>query len=157
MTPQQHLKRFLSKYDKNVAATAKHAAAKLRKLIPPAIELIYDNYNALVIGFGPSERASEAIFSIVLYPRYVSLFFLQGAILPDPNKRLEGSGSVARHIKLSSEKTLDDPQVLALINLALHRAKAPLRTGGNRKLIIKSISARQRPRKPVAKKKPKKK
>src|SRR5215470_12912444 len=104
MTPQRQLEVFLSKYDKTVVATAKYAAAKLRKLIPPAIELVYDNYNALVIGFGPSEKASEAIFSVVLYPKYVSLFLLQGASLPDLNKRLEGSGNVARHIKLRSKE-----------------------------------------------------
>jgi hypothetical protein len=156
MTPQQHLQGFLSKYDKNVAAAAKRAAAKLRRLIPPAAELVYDNYNALVIGFGPSEKASEAIFSIVLYPRYVSFFFLHGANLPDPNKLLEGHGKVARHIKLRSEKTLEDPQVLELINLALHRAKVPLMPGGVRKLIIKSVSEAQRPRKPSASQKCKK-
>lgn len=153
MTPQQQFKRFLSKYDRNVAATAKHAAAKLRKLIPPAIELVYDNYNALAIGFGPSERASEAIFSIALYPKYVSLFLLQGARLPDPNKRLEGSGNVARHIKLKSRETIDDPQIIELISLALQRARVPLKPGGRRKLIIKSVSTKQRPRKPSAPKK----
>src|SRR5215475_868187 len=110
---------------------------KLRKLIPPAFELVYDNYNALAIGFSPSEKAGDGIFSIAVYPKYASLFFLQGATLPDPNKRLEGSGNVVRHIKLESEKLLDDPQVLNLVNLALHRAKVPLKHGGTRKLIIK--------------------
>jgi len=156
MNPHRQLKVFLSKYDKNVAATAKHAAAKLRKLIPPATELIYDNYNALVIGFGPSEKASEAIFSIVLYPKYASLFLLQGASLPDPNKRLEGSGNVARHIKLRSKATIDDPQIIELVNLALYRAKVPLKPGGRRKLIIKSVSKKKRPRKPSIPKKSKK-
>jgi hypothetical protein len=156
MTPQRQLKRFLSKYDKNVAATAEQAAAKLRKLIPPAIELVYDNYNALAIGFGPSEKASEAIFSIALYPKYASLFLLQGASLPDPSRRLEGSGNVARHIKLRSKETIDDPQIIELINVALHRAKVPLKPGGSRKLIIKSVSTKQRPRKPAAQKRSKK-
>src|ERR1039458_9537409 len=64
--------------------------------LPGAVQLVYDNYNALVIGFGPSERASEASFSIVLYPRWVTLFFLQGAGLPDPRRLLKGSGKVVR-------------------------------------------------------------
>ena len=148
MTPAQQLKQFLSKYDKNVAGVALGAAARLRKLIPPAIELVYDNYNALVIGFGPTEKASEAVFSLALYPRYVTLFFLQGANLPDPHTRLAGSGNVVRRVRLESEKTLDDPQIIELINFALHRARAPFPAKGRRKLIIKSISAKQRPRKP---------
>ena len=47
----------------------------MRARLPGATELVYDTYNALAIGFGPSEKASDAIFSIVLYPRYVTLFF----------------------------------------------------------------------------------
>ena len=71
------------------------------------MQLVYDNYNALAIGFGPSERASEAIFSIVLYPRWVTLFFLQGAGLADPKRLLKGSGKVVRHIVLASAADLD--------------------------------------------------
>ncbi|HWZ97780.1 MAG TPA: DUF1801 domain-containing protein [Candidatus Dormibacteraeota bacterium] len=150
-TPQQQLRSFLAKYDKHVAATAQRTLGKLRKLVPGSIEMVYDNYNALVIGFGPTEKASEAILSIALYPRYVTLFFLQGASLPDPHKRLAGSGNIAKQVRLESEKTLDDPQILELINVAMHRAKVPLNPKATRKLVIKSISAKQRPRKPGAK------
>ena len=44
------------------------------------------------MGFGRSERSSEIVFSIAIYPRWVSLFFAKGVGLPDPHKRLhEGS------------------------------------------------------------------
>ena len=39
---------------------------KVRALLPGAIELVYNNYNALAIGFGPTERASDVIFSIAV-------------------------------------------------------------------------------------------
>ena len=87
------LDRFLAKYSPDIAALARAALAKMRARLPGAVEMVYDNYNALVIGFGPNERASDAIFSIVLYPRWVSLFFLQGAGLPDPRRLLKGSGT----------------------------------------------------------------
>ena len=131
----------------------------MRKLVPGAVEMVYDNYNWLVIGFSPTERPSEAIFSIVLPPRRVTLCFLQGASLPDPAKRLQGSGNVVRNIRLyeagkADEKVLDDPEVRELINVALNRAKIPMPVRARRKLIIKSISAKQRPRRStVAKKK----
>jgi hypothetical protein len=60
---------------------AKAAVARMRKYVPDSVELVYDNYNALVVGFGPTERAAEAVLSIALYPRGVTLFFLQGARL----------------------------------------------------------------------------
>jgi hypothetical protein len=148
---QAQLDSFLVKYDPAVAAFARRALAKMRKLIPGAIEMVYDNYNWLVIGFSPSERPSEAIFSIVLPPGGVTLCFLQGAGLPDPGKRLQGSGNVVRNLRLyragePDGKLLDEPEVLGLINVALNRAKVPMPAKAKRKLIIRSISAKQRPR-----------
>ena len=142
---------FLAKFTPEIAAFARRALVKMRKLVPGAIEIVYDNYNALAIGFGPSERASEAIVSLALYPSWVRLFFLQGASLPDPAKRLEGNGNVVRSIRLYEAGTpdlhaLDDAEVCSLINVALHRAKVPMPAAARRQLIIKSVSAKQRPR-----------
>ncbi|MGA2377454.1 MAG: hypothetical protein ABSF72_18220 [Candidatus Sulfotelmatobacter sp.] len=148
---QAQLDSFLAKYNPEVETVARRALGKMRRLMPGAIEMVYDNYNWLVIGFSPTERPSEAIFSIVLPPGRVTLCFLQGAGLPDPAKRLEGSGNVVRNIRLydaggPDASVLDDPEVLALINVALNRAKVPMSAGARRKLIIRAISARQRPR-----------
>ena len=148
MTAGQQLDSFIAKFTPEVGTGAHAALKKMTKRFPGAIQLVYDNYNALAIGFGPSERASEAIFSIALYPRWVSLFFLQGAGLPDPQKLLKGSGKVVRYVVLESAATLDDPAVLALMNVALHRARKPIEKNSRGQLIIKSISAKQRPRRP---------
>jgi hypothetical protein len=155
---QAQLDSFLAKYDSEVSTFARRTLAKMRKLIPGAIEMVYDNYNWLVIGFCPTERPSEAIFSIVLPPGRVTLCFLQGAGLPDPAKRLQGSGKVVRNIRLYDAReqdshVLDDPEVRALINVALNRAKVLMPADGRRKLIIKSISEKQRPRRPAPGKK----
>ena len=94
---EQQLEDFIARYAPEIAELAHAVLARMRKRLPGALQLVYDNYsyNALAIGFGPTERASEAIFSIALYPRWVSLFFLRGASLPDPEKPLKGSGSQA--------------------------------------------------------------
>ena len=155
---QAQLDSFLAKYDPEVETVARRALAKMRKLMPGAIEMVYDNYNWLVIGFSPTERPSEAIFSIVMPPGRVTLCFLQGAGLPDPAKRLQGTGHVVRNIRLydagqPDAKVLDDPEVRSLINVALNRAKVPMPPGVRRKLIIRSISAKQRPRRPSGERK----
>jgi hypothetical protein len=147
-TPAQQLRSFLAKFEPCVAASARVAIARLRKRLPGAVEIVYDNYNALAIGFGPSDRASEAIFSIAVFPRWVSLFFLQGAKLPDPDKVLKGSGTQVRHIVLSDPKILERPAVKKLMALALKSAKKPPDPKQRRRLIIKSVSAKQRPRRP---------
>jgi hypothetical protein len=78
----------------------------------------------------------------------VSLFFLQAKGLPDPEKMLRGSGNVAKHIRLASANTLDEPAVRGLMQEATSRAKVPFDPHGTRRLIIKSVSAKQRPRRP---------
>ena len=140
------LDRFLSAYTPEIEAFARKALATMRKRLPHAVEMVYDNYNALVCGFGPTERASEAIFSIVLFPKYVTLFFLQGAELPDPKGLLEGSAKVVRSMRLVDEKTLDRADVKAMMALALKMAEVPMDPKAEYKLVIKSVSAKQRPR-----------
>ncbi|MGH7469475.1 MAG: hypothetical protein ACRENP_16105 [Longimicrobiales bacterium] len=104
-SPAQQLDAFIDRYSPEISAQARAALDRMRACLPGAIELVYDNYNGLVIGFGPNERASEAILSIVLYPRWVSLCFLQGAKLADPHKLLKGSGKVVRTITLTGRPT----------------------------------------------------
>jgi hypothetical protein len=149
MTPKQTLDTLLAKYDPGVAKVGREALAAMRKLLPGASELVYDNYNALAIGFAPTERASHAVMSIALYPRWVTLFFLQGRRLTDPTHRLRGSGSRVRHIVLEKgAATLCEAAVADLIRQAIAQADPPLPQAGKGKLIIKSISAKQRPRRP---------
>ena len=145
---KQQLDNFIARYSPEVAGVARQALKKMRARLPGAVELVYDNYNALAIGFGPSERTGDLIFSITLYPRWVSLFFTQGADLPDPGKLLRGSGKKIRHIVLDDVTTLDKPHVRTLMNHALKLAtvKPDAKTSG--RIVIKSVVARQRPRRP---------
>ena len=122
---QKQLAGFMARYDPQLSALAKAALVKLRELIPGAVEIVYDNYNALVIGFGPTERASEAILSIALYPRWVNLFFLQGARLSDPQGLLKGAGKRVRRVVLKDAAVLDVPAVRGLITQALEAAPTP--------------------------------
>jgi hypothetical protein len=146
--PELQLAAFLAKFTPEIASQAEAILARLRKRLPNAIEMVYDNYNALAIGFGPSERASEAILSIAIYSKWVSLFFLQAIGLPDPTNILKGEGRVVRHIVLRDASMFDEPAIQDLIDEALARAKVQLDPKTKHRLIIKSISAKQRPRRP---------
>jgi hypothetical protein len=145
---EEQLASFLAKFTPEIASRAETILQKMRQAYPAALELVYDNYNALAIGFGPTERSSEAIFSIALYPRWVSLFFLQGVGLPDPERRLKGSGNVVKYIVLTAHEVLDEPAVQALMREAVEQAKVPFDPAGIHRLIIKSVSPKQRSRRP---------
>jgi hypothetical protein len=144
--PERQLAGFIAKFTPEVATLIRGARKKMRERLPQAVELVYDNYNFFVIGYGPSERASEAIFSLAAQAKGVSLCFLHGAGLPDPNGLLKGSGKVVRNIRLETPTTLDRADVRALMTTALERSKSPMHSKGVHRLIIKSVSAKQRPR-----------
>ena len=148
-SPEDQLEKFLARYTPEIAGLARAALAKMRKRLPGAVEMVYDNYNALVIGFCPGERPSEVIFSIALYPRWVNLFFAHGKSLRDPEKLLKGGGNRVRNIVLESAGTLDDPRVRDLIEEAVERAPVPFDSAKKRKLMIRAIAAKQRPRRPA--------
>lgn len=148
ISPEAQLDGFLSKYTPEIRAVAEQARAKMRARFPNAIEMVYDNYNALVIGYSPTERVSEAIFSIALYPRWVMLFFLDGVGLPDPENLLRGGGKIVRGIRFEDASILDKPAVRTLMKHALKRLDSPFDKKTPGRLVIKSISAKQRPRRP---------
>ena len=148
MTPDKELAAFIGEYSPDVGAVARAALVTMRKRLPGAVELVYDNYNALAIAFGSSERLADVIFSIALYPRWVSLFFKNGATLPDPEKLLKGRGNAMRHIVLEDAATLDRSAVRKLMDQAEESASNPIDPRGKRRIVIKAISAKQRPRRP---------
>ncbi|THD37382.1 MAG: hypothetical protein E7773_05000 [Sphingomonas sp.] len=147
MTPQEQLDGFIDKFTPEVAARAREAIAAVKARLPGATMLVYDNYNALAIGFGATDKVSGIVCSIALYPRWVSLFLTNGPSLSDPAGLLEGGGSVVRHVKLIGNR-LDDPAVWALLDAAHAIVAVPIDPAGGGGLIIKSISAKQRSRRP---------
>jgi hypothetical protein len=147
-SPEVKLAGFLGKYTEEVQAQFRLARTRLRKLFPRGFELVYDNYNALAVGYSPAEGASHAVVSIAAYPRWVTLFFLKGAVLPDPAHRLQGAGSTVRSIKLLPLATIDEAEVQVLLQKAIEPYREEFAAASKLQTIIKSVSARQRPRTP---------
>jgi hypothetical protein len=149
-TAEEQLAAFLAKYDEPVRVLARKLRKKMQKRLPGMLEMVYDNYNFLVIGYGPSERPSEAIFSLVMAPRWVTLCFLEGVLLKDPNKLLKGSGNQVRNARLLAAEDFDEPRLQALMDQAIELSEVPLDPKQKRRLIIKSVSEKQRPRRAKA-------
>jgi hypothetical protein len=143
---EKQLAGFIAKFDAKNAALIRSVRKALRKRMPSANELVYDNYNFFVIGYCSTERPSDCIVSIAAAANGVGLSFYYGATLPDPHKLLLGSGSQNRFIRLESAATLARPEVEELIAAAAAQGETPLPRGGKGKLIIRSISKKQKPR-----------
>ena len=145
-SPATRLAGFIAKFDPVMQARIRACRAALRRQMPTAVELVYDNYNFFVIGYGPTERASDAIVSLTAYAKGVGLCFIYGATMADPAKILRGSGNQTRSISLEGPAVLSTPAVKSLIRTAIANGDVPLPKAGKGYLVIKSVSAKQRSR-----------
>jgi Domain of unknown function (DU1801) len=148
---ERQMKSFIDKFEPKHQALIRSMRKALRKRLPTANELAYDNYNFFALGYCSTERPSDCIVSIAASANGVGLSFYWGATLPDPHGILLGSGSQNRFIRIDSAKILARPEVEALIAAADAQAKTPMPARGGGKLIIRSISVKQKPRRNSAK------
>lgn len=149
VTAKAELSGFIARFSPEIANLARSALIVMRERLPGAYELVYDNAYALVVGFGPTERPSEAVFSIVIHPRKVSLCFLWGAYLRDPDGFLAGSGRQVRHIRLENAATLEKRAVRALIAAAIEDTGNAFDGTRRGRVIIRAMSKNRRPRRPL--------
>ena len=140
---------LIDRYSPDVAALGRALIARMRDRVPQANALVFENYNALGVGFAPGETAPQVVLSVVLYPRWVSLFFFKGALLDDPAGLLEGDGTIIRHVKLRDAAEFDRPEVERLIAQQLDLAEPPFDPEARGRLIVKSIAGKRRARRPA--------
>ena len=141
---ESELAGFIDKFTPEMAKAIRAVRAALRKRVPTANELVYDNYNFFVIGYSSTLRPSDCFVSLVADAHGVRIAFYYGSTLPDPAGILKGGGNQNRFIRLESVRDLDKPEVEALIRAAIAQGKAPLPASGRGTLVIRSVSAKQR-------------
>jgi uncharacterized protein DUF1801 len=150
LTEEALIRSFVDKFDPKHRQLIRAVRRALRKRFSTAYEMAYDNYNFFVLGYSPTERPSDAIVSMAAGANGVGLCFLRGATLPDPKKILLGSGNQTRFIRVPSVDVLARPEVKALLAAAVAQSRARFRKTGRPTLVIRSISAKQRPRRQAA-------
>ena len=141
------LKKFLAPFPANVKETTFWLREWIWDLYPACNELIYDNYNALVTGFGVSDKASDAFCSIAVYSEYVNFGFLRGTEIADPEKILTGKGSLYRYITVKNKEDFPKTYMKKLLKEAY--VNALVRMKGDKQTIkgltiTKSVAAKKR-------------
>jgi len=144
--PEKQLAGFIAKFEPKTQALIRSVRRALRRRLPTANELVWDNYNFFVIGYSATERPSDSVVSLAAASNGVGLSFYRGATLPDPKGILLGEGKQNRFLRLDSARVLDRPEVEALIAAAIRQNTAPFREKGKGEVIIRSVSKKQRPR-----------
>ena len=139
------LRGFIAKFGPSDQRLIRAVRAAVRRRLPTANELVWDNYNFFVIGYSPTERPSDSVISIAARANGVGICFIEGALLRDPTRRLVGAGRQTRFLRVPSARVLAEPDVEALFGAALRLTKPFPETGGG-KLIIRSVAKNQRSR-----------
>lgn len=116
--PLNELKDFLKPFDKEVQKTCLQLRGFVLDMFPNTNELIYDNYNALAIGYSLSDKQKEMLCHIAVYSKYVNIGFDQGVKLDDPKQLLKGTGNRIRHITVTSFAEFDKNYVKQLLKQA---------------------------------------
>ncbi|MCI0361358.1 MAG: hypothetical protein L0211_22985 [Planctomycetaceae bacterium] len=146
LTPEAQLRSFIDKFDPKYQKLIRSVRAAIRKRFPTANELAYDYSNSIVIAYSPTDHGIDGIVAISARATGVALHFNQGPQLPDPKKRLLGSGKQTRFVRVDAAGQLAHPDVEAMIAAAIDQARVPLPSKGKGSLIIKSGGAGKPPR-----------
>jgi hypothetical protein len=113
-------------------------------------ELIYDNYNALAIGWSITEKLGYTFCSIAAYRTNYNIHFgfYWGSEIADPEKILKGEGKQYRYFLVTDLKDFPKAYIKKLMKEAyansLGKVKEP-KPWPKGETIVKSISANQRP------------
>jgi hypothetical protein len=142
--PNEKLLEFLAPYGKEITRLALQARVAVLKQDPEAIELIYDAYNAVVTAFSLTDRLKDAFCAVAVYRGWVNISFNYGALLPDPKRRLQGTGARIRHIKIENAIELSAPEVVELIRQAATRVPRAADTKTAAHAIVKAIYPKKR-------------
>ena len=143
----KNLRKFLKPFPDHIRELTFWLREFVWDLYPDCNELIYDNYNALAIGFGPSDRAGDVFCGIAVYAKHVNFGFNKGSGLSDKTKILKGDGNFYRYLTIKDKKDFPVAPVKILLKEAHLNAISGLREdrqGIKGLTIIKSVSPVQR-------------
>jgi hypothetical protein len=123
--PDPQLLSYLAPYDPHVSDLTLALRDVVLEEAPDAIESIVKGY-AVTIGFSfTGKPLKDGFCHVVTYLDHVNLGFNRGAMLPDPNGVLQGTGKLIRHVTMRDQTELDRPFVRRYLQAAIEQVGGP--------------------------------
>lgn len=123
--PDRQLLGYLAAYDPHVSNVTLALREVVLEEAPDAVESIAKGY-ALAIGFSfTGKPLKDGFCHIVTYKTHVNLGFNRGALLPDPNGVLAGTGKSIRHITIRNQNELEHAAVRRYLQAAIEQVDGP--------------------------------
>jgi hypothetical protein len=146
------LLKFLKPFEKDITENVLWLREFVWDLYPQANELIYDNYNALAVGWSPTDRVGHTFCSIAVgrTSKNVHFGFYWGSEISDPDQILLGEGNQYRYILVPDKNKFPKAYIKKLVKEAYTNSLAKVKDKKqimNGQTIVKSISAKKRQKK----------
>ena len=117
---------ILAAFSPEVRDLATRARALIKDVMPDVVEVPWPQQQVVGYGIGP-KKMSEQFCYISVHKTHVNLGFNYGSELPDPEKLLEGSGKLFRHVKIMKPEDLSNPALRQLLEVA-SRHRMPVKS-----------------------------
>jgi hypothetical protein len=118
-------------WDENLASHTPEVQAAARALEAiiraeqPDLVVHYDSGNGL-LAFGRSMRMRDLLFALIPHTSWVNLQLADGAVLPNEDGLIEGTGKRIRHVKVRTMSASAEPRLREIV-----RAQLAQRQGSN--------------------------
>lgn len=96
-----------------VQEAAQAVAGVLMGELPDGV-VHFDRADGL-LAFGTSSAMRDLLFALIPHSRWVNLQLADGAVLPDPDGLIEGTGKRIRHVKIRSAELALSPAVREIV------------------------------------------
>jgi hypothetical protein len=107
----------LASHTPEVQAAARALEALIRSEQPDVV-VQYDPGNGL-LAFGRSMRMRDLLFALIPHAGWVNLQLADGALLPNPEGLIEGTGKRIRHVKVRVMSASAEPRIREIIRAQL--------------------------------------
>ncbi len=92
---------------------------------PEAVESLAKGYAVSIAFSFTGKPIKDGFCHVVAYANHVNLGFNRGALLPDPNGVLAGTGKMIRHIPIHNEDDLNRRYLRRYLQAAIEQAPRP--------------------------------
>jgi hypothetical protein len=146
------LLKFLKPFSKEIIERALWLREFIWDLYPQTNELIYDNYNALAVGWSPTDRVGHTFCSIAVgrTSNNIHFGFYWGSEISDPDEVLLGEGNQYRYILVPDKNKFPKAYIKKLVKEAYANSLAKVKDKKqimNGQTIVKSVSTKKREKK----------
>lgn len=107
----------LASHTPEVQGAARALETVIREALPEVV-VQYDPGNGL-LAFGRSMKIRDLLFALIPHAGWVNLQLADGAVLPDPEGLIEGTGKRIRHVKVRSADAAQDARLRRIVGAQL--------------------------------------